>query len=869
MEMTPAIDTASTKSSFLKTKILLGATFLLILALGFNALLTSSSLEKLYAESLASSYRVIGKDLQIKLETALRFGKQVEKFIGMEPLLENTLRNMALQGDLAKIKDGEGVGPPADSGRYVAVALPNGNILYSTREALIGSTLPKRAQIDYSPASQENDLGVTPQYTKNETTYYVMLPIRDREGTWAATAVLAFDETQLKALLNPALVKNVKTGGVILAGGLITLLILLHLVLPQEGKKLIGGTGKIGRDQFKRDNTGFPRKKISIVLFLVIILSQLLFFSFSTTVFKNYYLNITREKASALIRLLRNDVEYLLSKGLHINKLVKMEVMMGKILPALPEVSNITILDTNEDLLYMADKEGIVDYTKPSMEQYLWRPENLPGSAAEYKLRVNIIQDEKPAGVISATISRDVVFSRLQGIIWDSVTVLVISVLFSVELLILIFPFMQQREIAPADEKKIHYGSIRPAAFLFLFGVDISISFVPLHMENLYEPIFGLSKDLLMGLPISVEMFFAGITILSAGAWIDRRGWHEPFLSGLLLSGLGVLYSWLAPNALQFILSRGVVGLGYGLSWMACQGFVISYTDENTKTQGLAQVFAGIMAGSICGGAAGAMLAERIGYYPVFFIGALIIFSVIGYTLILLHGSFRKPTYNTQEQSVVSVKKGQSIKFLLNRNVFSLILLSALPGALAVVGFLYYFSPVYLNRIGTSQSTIGRILMIYGICLIYIAPIISKYADKSLNKKMYVFVSGILGSLAFMIFWLMKGPIATALAILLLGLSSSFGAPRRSYILKVKAARELGPGRTISLFNSFMRAGQVLGPIMFGWLILTTNVATGITYFGIAYFIITLLFLVSAQSDSKITAMEVLEDKGLSADGPQ
>jgi predicted MFS family arabinose efflux permease len=839
--MSPANNTVTTKSSFIKTKILLGATFLLILALGFNALLTYSSLEKLYVESLASSYRVIGKDLQIKLETALRFGKQVEKFIGMDPLLENTLRNMALQGDGEDIEDAEGEGFPSDFGRYVAVALPEGNILYSTRETLIGTALPKKAQIDYSALSQEDDLGVTPQYTKNEGTYYVMLPIRDRDGTWAATAVLAFDETQVKALLNPALVKNVKTGGIIIAGGVIALLILLHLVLPREGKKL---------------------KRISIVLFLVIILSQLLFFSFSTTVFKNYYLNITKEKASALIKLLRNDVEFLLSKGLHINKLVKMEVMMGKILPALPEVSNITILDTNEDLLYMADKEGVIDYTKPSMDQYFWRPENLPGSAAEYSLRVNIMQDEETAGFISATISRQVVLSRLREIIWDSVTVLVISVLFSVELLILIFPFMQKREIAPPEMRQIHYGSIRPAAFLFLFGVDISISFLPLHMEKLYEPIFGLSRDLLMGLPISVEMFFAGITIFAAGAWIDRRGWHEPFLSGLLLSGLGVLYSWLAPNALHFILSRGIVGLGYGLSWMACQGFVISYTDESTKTQGLAQVFAGIMAGSICGGAAGAMLAERIGYYPVFLIGAVIIFSVIGYTLVFLRTSLRKPTYSTQEQPAVSVKKGQIIEFLLNRNVFSLILLSAFPGAVAVVGFLYYFSPVYLNRIGTSQSTIGRILMIYGICLIYIAPIISKYADKSQNKKMYVFVSGILGSLAFMIFWLMEGPIATALVILFLGLSSSFGAPRRSYILKLKVARQLGPGRTISLFNSFMRAGQVLGPIMFGWLIVATDVGTGITYFGIAYFIITLFFLVSAQSDRKIAANESSRAEG-------
>jgi predicted MFS family arabinose efflux permease len=265
------------------------------------------------------------------------------------------------------------------------------------------------------------------------------------------------------------------------------------------------------------------------------------------------------------------------------------------------------------------------------------------------------------------------------------------------------------------------------------------------------------------------------------------------------------------------------------------------------------------MAGSICGGAAGAMLADRIGYYPVFLVGAVIVFSVIAYTIVFLRRALRRPAYYSSEPPTESVNKRQVFEFFFNRNVFSVILLSAFPGAVAVVGFLYYFSPVYLNRIGTSQSTIGRILMIYGICLIYLGPFVSKYADRSSNKKTYVVVSGILGSLGFVIFWLIEGPIATALAILLLGLSSSFGVSRRSYILKLEISRKLGPGTAMGLFNSAMRAGQVLGPIMFGWLIVTAEVSKGITYFGLAYLFITFIFLVSAQSDRTIIVNERLK----------
>ena len=212
----------------------------------------------------------------------------------------------------------------------------------------------------------------------------------------------------------------------------------------------------------------------------------------------------------------------------------------------------------------------------------------------------------------------------------DSLTVLVISILFSVEMLILIFKYVE-RQIQNSLEKGsagvVHYGVMRPIAFLFLFGVDISISFVPLHMQSLYIPFLGLSRDTIMGLPISAEFLFAGIGILISGGWLDRRGWHEPFIGGLLLASLGFVYSGLAPNALHFIVSRGFVGLGYGLGLMAAQAFVINYSDSKTKTQGLANLLAGIFAGGICGGAAGAMMAEMVGYRMTFYLARSFFYS--------------------------------------------------------------------------------------------------------------------------------------------------------------------------------------------------------------------------------------------------
>jgi predicted MFS family arabinose efflux permease len=432
--------------------------------------------------------------------------------------------------------------------------------------------------------------------------------------------------------------------------------------------------------------------------------------------------------------------------------------------------------------------------------------------------------------------------------------------LFLVEMMILIFNFVQKES---ADEQsqpisqtrylpKVHYGLMRPAAFLLLFGYDMSISFLPLHTEKLYTPLFGLSKDVIMGLPISVEFFLVGVCILVAGVWLDRRGWHEPFLAGITLTVVGTLYSWGAPDVLHFIISRGIAGGGYGLALMASQGFVIEYTDNKSKAQGLAYLFAGIYAGSLCGGATGAMLADRFDYNSVFFAGAVILFSVVVYCFIFMHKGMHRPQARVPTPIPSSVSVNKVTGFLSNRIVLSLIFFSSLPAAIAVVGFLNYFSPIYLNRIGASQSTIGRILMIYGICLIYIGPVISRYVDASNKKRLYIFMGCLLGSMAFLTFNVFEGLIAAAVAVLLLGLSSSFVlASQSAYTLRLKVTEELGAGKSIGIFRSTSRGGQVLGPIVFSWLILATNINDGITYFGLAYLGFAVIFLLFTMKDKK------------------
>jgi predicted MFS family arabinose efflux permease len=824
------------RSRAIKVRLFAGGFLLLILALGFNALLTYGSLEKLYVESVVSSYQVVGKDLQRKLEQSLRFGKNIQKFIGMNQLLEETRDRLTARANAKTLFDSSADSQQKQGGDGVtiSVALPDASILYSADEKLVGTKVPRKAWLQYGVTGSGSSQQTQVDYAKYQHAYLVTLPVLDREKTWVATIVMGFGEEQTETLLQHLTYRNLVIISIVMAFSVLLLVVMLNPLISERTSVQMGK---------------FPKIKIYAFLFGIVGLAQILFSGLNANDYRNYFLQITHEKVDTLIGFLRQDIEYLFSKGIQIDRLVKMDVLMGEIIAASPELKDLTISDQEGRPLYRATKDGVMDFQKIKSEDRQAAPEIGTAADSSYNIRVELTRDGVPEGSISGSISKEVVTAKMWEVILDSATVLAISLLFLMEILILILPFIERRFLRE-DRATVRYQTMRPAAFLFLFGVDICISFLPLYMERLYVPLFGLSKDIVIGIPISVRMFFTGVSILAAGTWCDRRGWHEPFLSGLVLAGLGFIYAWLAPDALQFIASQALFGIGYGFSLMASQGFIISCTDETNRARGLAQLWAGVYAGSICGGAAGAMLAERIGYGPIFLIGALILFLIVPYTLAFMRGAIKRPQIAAVEDEARSFSFGQFLHFALNRNVISIILFSSLPTAIALVGFLNYFSPVYLNRIGTTQSDIGRVLMVYGVCLIYIAPLISKYIDAWPSRKPFIAISGLFGGLAVLAFSFIGGLLGISLSVFLLGISSSFGfASQSAYVLRLRVTQDLGRARALGIYSSANRIGQVLGPLTFGWLIVGIGISQGIMYFGIAYLLLTILFTIVAQSD--------------------
>jgi predicted MFS family arabinose efflux permease len=324
---------------------------------------------------------------------------------------------------------------------------------------------------------------------------------------------------------------------------------------------------------------------------------------------------------------------------------------------------------------------------------------------------------------------------------------------------------------------------------------------------------------------------------------------------------LGNFLSGAATGPVQFVLARGITGLGYGFCLISFQGFVLANTSPSKKARAMANLGAGIIAGSVCGGAAGAMLAETMGFASVFYIAGAFLFSVILFVFL-----FMRDTLVKTEKLDGTHQKGLTLnrvrRFLFSRNVFSLVAFNTIPNGLCMWGFLYFLTPIYLNDLGASKSDIGRVLMVFGLCQIYVAPLISKIVDYTENKKILIAMNGLLCSLGYVLFHFYGGLAATAFIILLIGISHSFGYPSRIvFLLNQEETQNLGEAKAISVYRTTERTGQLSGPLIFGALIGIYSIESTLAIAGAVFLILTLLFIgIAKQAKEEHLSQDEVDD---------
>ncbi|MCF8479121.1 MAG: MFS transporter [Rhodospirillum sp.] len=813
-------------------KVLLSCLALLVAAQAFNGVLTLSSLERLYSDILTSGFRISGHDAASKIETAMRLGKPLERFFGFDRL-EESLREDLPEARHVFLVTADGTivqaaeAPPAEAGALVAEAL-------------------KRMDLKNMEGARH---GLSSLMVEGKTDRYVVFPLVDSTSNAVDGAlVLGFSSDLLRGKLRAVVESSL--GGFLLATGAAALILLLSMKVIMRQARMSGGKG---------------------IRFLfipaVILIGAQVFHSVETVrLYRDAYVDAARESMLDLMGQVRDDIQFVVDKGLGMDRLKGIEKRLADMIVVVPELAGLTITDT--DGAVMNEAKSPVNESAEALTKGAITLSGMGAGDERLTLTMDIVRnkdgEKTVVGHLIGELDPVKLEISLRDRVLDAATVLLVSLFFMFEMFVLFgiaihrsmsqdsakgvsLPSMAKARDAAReeDEQANRHLLARPIGFALLFAWAMPLSFIPLRMRELPDLGLDVSPSLLLALPLSVEALCALFTALLAGRLSDRHGWRMPFLVGLVVSVAGAVASGLATEPTTFIASRGLTGLGYGLSWMGIQGYIFQHAPPGARAQGISNLISGLLAGYLCGTAIGAMLAERFGYGTVFLISSVVMVTPGILAVTFLHRYMRggPPVEGRKMNPETDQKKGSLAHLLTDRRFLAVMIFSVVPFSVAQVGLLYFTVPLYLNELGLNQSNIGRILMIYGISVIYLGPVISRRVDITQDKRWYIISGGVVGALGLMGLAYDGGLVMVVLGVFLLGLCSCLSESARSaFAMALPVTKAYGTTSAMSVQRAADKLGQMIGPLMLGALFSTLGIQMSVALTGSLFLVATVLF---------------------------
>ena len=352
---------------------------------------------------------------------------------------------------------------------------------------------------------------------------------------------------------------------------------------------------------------------------------------------------------------------------------------------------------------------------------------------------------------------------------------------------------------------------IRWPFFLLIFSESLSLSFFPLYVGQLDIPDWGLAKEFVVGLPISIFMFIWAISLPAGGVWSDTVGRRRAFVFGAVLTAVGLVLTSFAYSLFDLLIWRSITAVGYSVVFITVQGFVTDHTDASNRNKGMATFVATFFAGSLSGAAIGGILADHIGMQWIFMLSALLSLGAALFVARFIVAGGGQPRHKLTFASIRDV--------CTDRSFLMVTLFSAIPSKVALTGFLYFSAPIFLNNLEVSKSTTGRVIMLYGLMIICVSPFIAHYADRLKSRLPLVLSGGTLGAVAIAELACVPSLTGVLISISLLGVAHAISVPSQlTFITETNQVlcQRLGLTQVVSIFRLMERVGNILGPIIAG-----------------------------------------------------
>ncbi|MGR0187475.1 MFS transporter [Azospirillum aestuarii] len=780
--------------AFLVSVLLVGVT------LAFSLSINLGSFRQNYAGTLMAAFAVVGGKTVENIQDALGYGKPLDDFYGLEAILDQLAANLPWA---------RGIGVAVADGRIVATA--RGRSVEPMAEATLRRA---RAELERRPHWFRHDA--------NRGTYALYLPIRTpgeaERGDRKPDAPAGFLIIQSDSARVDDRVGEFRDR---------TLPQLLWTGLGTVG--FLGLTGVTMAFGLRRASEGrrVRLERLRRLLALgAMLAAQAVAAAECYTLISTAHLEAAEQATQIVARMIRNDVESVVRRGLDYESLTGVDGYFERIRAGMPTLQSI---------------ELAVPGATPPAHDARHAVGGVPflSDMPDVTLRWPLAQDRRgEARELVAVVDGDRVAAQLTEFGLDMATILVTSLLFMFEMDRVLggrtrMAHRSGEGRAVAGGTGDFAGPTRFSAFLMYFGAFLPVSFVPLLMTNFGgEPFPFLSPSQVAAAPLTAEMLCGVAAALAAGRLTGRFGWRAVSLTGFVMAAAGMALaavSALAADPLLFVLARGLSGAG-GMAGLIAANALIGrlrgVSDSSALQPGL---FAGMYAGVNCGAVSGALLSTTYGPVTVFAAGTLIPVAGLFYTVF---GIPRLPGAVPPEAhcapAAVPAPGGATVHPRRRRVKVPLFLaLISLPTAVAAM-FLPFYLPLFIADLGLSSATVGRAYLLHGLCVVLAGPLLTRMAARRLPIPGVTLLSTAMIAGALALFGLQASLWTAFATVFAIGLAESFGLSAQIRHVELLAAREARRRDSVlALHVNIRKLGQAAGPLLFGTLAAAVPLGAG------------------------------------------
>lgn len=382
------------------------------------------------------------------------------------------------------------------------------------------------------------------------------------------------------------------------------------------------------------------------------------------------------------------------------------------------------------------------------------------------------------------------------------------------------------------SDKPTSYVPLRTIIFMIYMSSSLQDPFVAQMCNRLYDGSLPIPEGIASSLPISAEVFMAAVCSFFAGRLVSRLGTKNNMIIGAIFSIIGFALCGIWFNYYAILIGKAMIGVGMGVIYVTANTLAALGTTEEERGKAFAGINVGVLSGITVGDGLGSILLTFGSYQMVYLVGSFVMVVAL---IILTRCRNLKPKV---EKEVAGIR---FTKFIFNWRVLPYFLFILLP-FMILISYREYFFPLYAEENNMSEVTVGRILLLCGLLVIYLGPLLCDVLLRKLGSRKAMILSSVLVFADVLVYMCVPNFTSVIIGVVGMSIIVSFAYTcQYAYFASIPECDGYGEGNAMGVYSMIENGGQTLGPMVFGTMLLLGNVQ-GIRNIGYFFGVMLVLY---------------------------